>query len=458
MPTSEEIANAKRRRKEELKAQFFNAPLACNRYKVIGIIGEGAYGVVCSAVDTTTGSKVAVKRILKTFDNYPMATRILRELKFLRLLSPHENIIQVKDVLLPGDLKRFNDTFVVQKLMPADLSRAMRSTVVLRPEHIKYFMFQLLRGINFMHTANVLHRDLKPNNILINSRCELRICDFGLARATFENGPDTMFWTDYVATRWYRAPELLMNYLNKYSTAIDMWSVGCIFAEMLGNGTILFPGKNSRHQFEMIIDVLGPVPMETIEKMNNPQAKRVLAPFMNGFHQARRPLHMLFRHADPLAVRLLSRMLTFDPDTRISAIDALNSQYFSEYLHLGYGAQASPLPAKEFAFESRTLTPEQMREEFIREILQYHPDATEEVLRSWSSGREYIVPSPAERFSQQLDELQSDRNGRLQSQTLQERVLEHITEDRPATTSGGFASHRQHVTMTESELERINRR
>lgn len=458
MPTSEEIAVAKRRRKEELKSQFFNAPLASNRYKVLSIIGEGAYGVVCSAVDTTTGHKVAVKRILKTFDTHPMATRILRELKFLRLLSRHENIIEVKDVLLPGDLNRFNDTFVVQKLMPADLSRALRSAVVCRPEHIKYFMFQLLRGINFMHTANVLHRDLKPNNILINSRCELRICDFGLARATFENGPDTMFWTDYVATRWYRAPELLMDYLNKYSTAIDMWSVGCIFAEMLGNGSVLFPGKNSRHQFEMIIDVIGPPPMETIEKMESPQARRVLAPYTNGYHQARKPLHMQFRHADPLGVRLLSRMLTFDPDTRISALDALNSPYFSEYRHLGLGARASPLPAREFAFESRRLTPEQMREEFIKEILQYHPEASADVLRSWSSGREYVVSSPAERFSQQMEELQSDRNGRLQSQTLQERVLGHITEERPETTSGGFASHRQHVTMTESELERFNRR
>lgn len=456
MPTPDEIAKAKRKRREEIKEQFFNAPLASNRYRVTKLIGEGAYGIVCAAVDTTNGQQVAVKRILKCLDTHPMATRILRELKFLRLLSKHENIIQVKDVLLPGQLHKFNDTFVVFELMPTDLSRVLRSNTHLKPEHVKYFMFQLLRGINFMHTARVFHRDLKPNNILINGQCELRICDFGLARATFENGPDTLFWTDYVATRWYRAPELIMDYLTKYSTAIDMWSIGCIFAEILGNGSVLFKGKNSRHQFELITDVIGPPPAEAIEKLNSPQARRALAPFQNT-HKARRPLSLLFCHADPLAVDVLSRMLTFDPDERISALDALNHSYFSEYRHLGLGARASPLPAMEFAFESQTLSPDQMREEFLKEILHYHQDSSSDVLRSWSSGREYVVNSPAERFGMQMNQLQSQHNGILQSQTLQEQVLQQITED-PHRTGAGYATHRHHVTMTESELAQYTRR
>lgn len=455
MPTADELATAKRRRREEIKAQFFDAPLASNRYKVTKLIGEGAYGIVCAAEDTTTGRKVAVKRILKCLDTHPMATRILRELKFLRLLSNHENIIQVKDVLLPGELQKFNDTFVVFELMPTDLSHLLRSSTVLKPEHVKYFMFQLLRGINFMHTARVFHRDLKPNNILINEKCELRICDFGLARATFENGPDTLFWTDYVATRWYRAPELIMDYMTKYSTAIDMWSVGCVFAEILSNGSVLFPGKNSRQQFELIIDVIGRPPPEAIEKLDSPQARRTLAPFLN-MHKPRRPLSSLFRHADPLAVDILSRMLTFDPDERISALDALNHPYFSEYRHLGLGACASPLPAEEFMFEGQRLTPDQMREEFLKEILQYHPEMTTDVLRSWSSGREYVVESAAERFGMQMNGLQTQGNGHLQSQTLQERVLGHITGDR--SISAGYATHRHHATMTESELGQYTRR
>lgn len=459
MPTADEIAVEKRRRKEEIKAQFFNAPLASNRYEVINLIGEGAYGIVCAAVDRTTRQKVAIKRILKVLNTHPMATRILRELKFLRLLSKHENIIQVKDVILPGQLRKFNDTFVVFELMPTDLSRLLRSNNdILRMEHVKYFLFQLLRGIHFMHTARVFHRDLKPNNILINSACELRICDFGLARATFENGPDTLFWTDYVATRWYRAPELIMDYLTKYSTAIDIWSVGCIFAEMLGGGTVLFPGKNSRHQFELITDVIGPPPPEAIDKLDNPQARRALAPFQNG-HRPRRPLNVLFEHADPMAVDVLSRMLAFDPDQRISALEALNHPYFSEYRHLGLGARASPLPAEEFVFESSTLSPDQMREEFLKEILHYHPAQSTDVLRSWSSGREYVVESASERIGMHMDDLQSQNNVRLASQTLQERVFEHVTEDRSRTSNAAsYARHRHHVTMTESELDQYNRR
>lgn len=443
MPTPEEMALAKQRRKAQIKSQFFNAPLARNRYKVTNLIGEGAYGIVCAAVDTANGKKVAVKRILKCLDTHPMATRILRELKFLRLLR-HENIIQVKDVLLPGELHKFNDTFVVFELMPTDLSRLLRSNTVLKPEHVKYFMFQLLRGINFMHSAKVFHRDLKPNNILINSKCELRICDFGLARAVFENGPETLFWTDYVATRWYRAPELILGCFTKYSTAIDMWSVGCIFAEILGNGTVLFPGKNSRHQFELITDVIGSPPPEAVEKLNQ-QAKRLLSAFQSG-QRATRPLSALFRHAEPAAVDVLSKMLAFDPDERISALDALKHPYFSEYRHLGLGARATPLPPDEFMFESQALKPIQMREEFLKEILQYHPELTTDVLRHWSSGRSVVTESPAERFEMQMDKLQSQGSSRLQHQTLQEHVLDYITEDR------GSSGYRHHVTMGESEL------
>lgn len=455
MPTPDELAIAKRRRKEELKSHFFKAELASNRYNCVHIIGEGAYGVVCSAEDRTNGSKVAVKRIYNCLDSHPMATRILRELKFLRMLSKHENIIQVRDVLLPGRLDKFNDTFVVFELMPTDLARLLRSNTLLKPEHVKYFMFQLLRGLNFMHTARVFHRDLKPTNILINGRCELRICDFGLARAAFENGPDTLFWTDYVATRWYRAPELIMEDFTKYSTAIDIWSVGCIFAEMLGNGKVLFPGKNSKNQFELITDVIGPPPAEAIEKLRNPQARRVLSQIQNA-HTPRRPLEQLFGHADRLAVDVLRRMLAFDPDERISALDALNHVYFSEYRHLGLGAEAQPLPAGEFEFERAKMSPDEMREEFLREIVHYHPEVSAEVLGQLSSGQGYCVQSAADVFGRRMEDIQQQRGGNLQSQTLQEKVLEHITDDRVSQT--GYGSHRHHVTMSESELGHYNRR
>lgn len=115
-------------------------------------------------------------------------------------------------------------------------------------------------------TAKVFHRDLKPKNILANSDCKLKVCDFGLARPSFNDMPTTIFWTDYVATRWYRAPELCGSFFAKYSPAIDIWSIGCIFAEIL-QGKPLFPGRNVVHQLELITDLLGTPAAEVIDKV-----------------------------------------------------------------------------------------------------------------------------------------------------------------------------------------------
>lgn len=127
----------------------------------------------------------------------------------------------------------------------------------LSPDHHQFFLYQLLRGLKFVHSAKVFHRDLKPKNILANSDCKLKICDFGLARPALDPNPyHTIYWTDYVATRWYRAPELCGSFFARYSPAIDIWSVGCIFAEIL-LGKPLFPGRNVVQQLELITDLLG---------------------------------------------------------------------------------------------------------------------------------------------------------------------------------------------------------
>jgi serine/threonine protein kinase len=114
---------------------------------------------------------------------------------------------------------------------------------------LQYFLYQILRGLKYIHSANVLHRDLKPSNLLLNANCDLKIADFGLARITSE----TDFMTEYVVTRWYRAPELLLNSPD-YTAAIDMWSVGCIFMELM-NRKPLFPGKDHVHQLRLLTEV-----------------------------------------------------------------------------------------------------------------------------------------------------------------------------------------------------------
>lgn len=452
----EDAATARKRRKEAIRAQFFSAPLAANRYRAERVIGEGAYGVVVCARDSVTGERVAVKRIAKCLNNTPFATRILRELKFLRLLSRHENIVSTRDVLLPGELDRFNDAFVVFELMPTDLEHVMHPQQhVLRPDHIKYFMWQLLRGVHFMHASRVLHRDLKPNNILINAKCELRICDLGLARADFVDGPDTLFWTDYVATRWYRAPELVIEGSAHYSTAIDIWSCGCIFAEMLSGGKVLFPGKNALNQIELITDVFGALPANPFANMMNPYAKRKLQRFQNASLVPRRPLAQLFAHIDPSALDVLTRMLALDPDQRISALDALNHPYFIDYRRLGLGQIATPLPAAEFEFERLQLNTAQMRHEFLKEILHYHPDVDMKRLMQIGIGRAVANESAVDSFGRQLRNIRAGGE-RLQSQTLQERVLGLISDSDPRRAAAYAAASRQTVTMSEAEMGHFN--
>ncbi|KAF3611328.1 hypothetical protein DY000_02050173 [Brassica cretica] len=228
-----------------LETEFFTEYGEASRYQIQEVIGKGSYGVVASAIDTHTGEKVAIKKINDVFEHVSDATRILREIKLLRLLR-HPDIVEIKHVMLPPSRREFRDIYVVFELMESDLHQVIKANDDLTPEHYQFFLYQLLRGLKFIHTANVFHRDLKPKNILANSDCKLKICDFGLARVSFNDAPSAIFWTDYVATRWYRAPELCGSFFSKYTPAIDIWSIGCIFAEML-TGKPLFPGKNVRY-------------------------------------------------------------------------------------------------------------------------------------------------------------------------------------------------------------------
>lgn len=439
----------RRVRRENLLREFFTPAVRSQRYIVEKVIGEGAYGVVVAAQDNKLGQKVAVKRIKCVLDSSGMATRILRELKFLRFLHTHENIISVTDVLIPGHRDKFNDVFVVFELMPTDLGRLLRSKTILTSQHIKFFMFQLLRGVNFLHSARVFHRDLNPNNILVNSDCQLRVCDFGLARAAFQRGDDNVFWTDYVATRWYRAPELILAHSTKYSTAIDMWSVGCIFAEMLGRGKPLFPGENAHHQFSLILNITGKPSSEVIDRIGDPR----LAEFMNKLPSApTASLSTIYRDADLGAIHLLERLLAFDPDERITASEALTLPYFDDFRSLGLGITTQPLDEREFAFERTRLTAQEMRIEFLKEILAYHPDAKDELFGNGHDterqGR-YLVPSQAEQFRLDMDHKRA--HSKSKNRTLSTDIFAEINpEDQPTGNPMDYKSS----TMGEAELSK----
>ncbi|XP_059636593.1 mitogen-activated protein kinase homolog NTF3-like [Cornus florida] len=333
------------------------------KYVPIRAIGRGAYGVVCSSHNRETNEKVAIKKIHNAFENCIDALRTLREMKLLRHLH-HENIIGLKDVMMPNDRRRFKDVYLVYELMDTDFHQIIKSSQLLSNEHSQYFLFQLLRGLKYLHSANILHRDLKPGNLLINANCDLKICDFGLARAsTMEKDK---FMTEYVVTRWYRAPEILLC-CDNYGTSIDVWSVGCIFAELLGRKP-LFPGTECLNQLTLIVNILGTQSEEDLEFIDSTKARNFITkmPYTSGT-----PFVHLFPKAHPLAIDLLEKMLVFNPEKRISVNEALQHPYMNAL----YDPGSEPTAQVPIDLDvDEDLKEETIREMMLMEMLHYHPE------------------------------------------------------------------------------------
>ncbi|KAL7593893.1 hypothetical protein Lser_V15G33735 [Lactuca serriola] len=344
-----------------------------SRYKLEKVIGKGSSGVVYSAYDTDIGEKVAIKKINNIFEHVSVAVNILREIKLLRLLS-HPDIVEIKNILLPPSKIEFQDIYVVFELMESDLHEAIKENSDLTPEHHQIFLYQILRGLKYIHSANVLHRDLKPKNILTNANCQLKICDFGLSRVAFSDQPSATLWTDYVEARWYRAPELRGSFLSKYTSAIDIWSIGCIFAEILTRKP-LFPGKSIVHHLDLMTDLLGTPSPDTISQIKNEEARRYLS---NMKKKIPIPFSQMFPNADPLGLRLLERMLAFEPKDRPTAEEALSDPYLKNIANVEMEPSAKPISKLEFEFERRKITKVEIRELIYREILEYHPNMLKE--------------------------------------------------------------------------------
>ncbi|KAJ4749376.1 Mitogen-activated protein kinase [Rhynchospora pubera] len=390
------------RKKSSPEREFFSGYTDTNRYRIQEVVGKGSYGVVCSATDTQTGEKVAIKKIRDIFEHTSDAARILREIKLLRMLK-HPDIVEIKHIMLPPSKKDFKDIYVVFELMDTDLHQVIKANDDLTREHYQFFLYQMLRALKYIHTANVYHRDLKPKNILANANCKLKICDFGLARVAFNDTPTTVFWTDYVATRWYRAPELCGSFFSKYSPAIDIWSIGCIFAEIL-TGKPLFPGKNVVHQLDLITDLLGSPSNETVSKVRNEKARRYLSSMRK---KTPVPFSQKFPKADPLALKLLERLLAFDPKDRPTAEEALADPYFKGLAKVEREPSCRPISKMEFEFERRKVTKNDLRELIFREVLEYHP----QLLKDYTNGTErtsFLYPSAVDQFRRQFANLEEN--------------------------------------------------
>lgn len=226
------------------------------RYSFNRVIGSGAYGVVISANDTALNTRVAIKMVPKAFQDEIDAKRILREIKLLKHLK-HENIVGICDMMPPmmRYVDDFKDVYIVSELMETDLYRIIYSKQSLSLDHVQYFIYQVLRAIKYIHSANVLHRDLKPSNLLVNSNCDLKVCDFGLARGVLDrdqmrDSTKKPLLTEYVVTRWYRAPEIMLA-CHEYDKPVDVWSIGCILAELLARKPF-FPGEDYIDQVSVV--------------------------------------------------------------------------------------------------------------------------------------------------------------------------------------------------------------
>ncbi|KAF5397387.1 Mitogen-activated protein kinase, partial [Paragonimus heterotremus] len=282
-----------------------------------------------SAYDSVLGHEVAIKKLARPFQNVTHAKRAYRELVLMRLVN-HKNIISLLNAFSPQEtLEDFQDVYLVMELMDANLGQVIHMD--LDHERMSYLLYQVLCGVKHLHAAGIIHRDLKPSNIAVRDDCTLKILDFGLARTT----GNSFTMTPYVVTRYYRAPEVILGM--GYSANVDIWSVGCIFAEMILE-RILFPGKDYVDQWTKITEELGTPGPEFMSRLEPSVRKYVMyrprndpRPFVDLFPDKYfpppSPVHETL-NADN-ARDLLRRMLVIDPLERMSVDEALVHPYIN---------------------------------------------------------------------------------------------------------------------------------
>jgi len=198
-------------------------------------VGKGAYGVVWKVVEKSTRKVIGLKKNFDCYQCVSDAQRTYREVIYLKAMRNHENIVHLHEVYCAENGR---DLYLTFDYMPSDLHVVIRSNILLEV-HMQYITYQILKALKYIHSAGLIHRDMKPSNILIDSSCHVKLCDFGLSRSKEES--EGKHLTDYVATRWYRPPEVLLCSTH-YTDAIDIWAVACILGEMLRLQPLL-PGK-----------------------------------------------------------------------------------------------------------------------------------------------------------------------------------------------------------------------
>lgn len=278
-------------------------------------LGEGTYGVVFKAKENGTDRIVAIKKTILDGDEEGVPATTIREVALLKELSNHRNIVQLLHVS-----KEKQDIYLVFEFLENDLAKYMKKVQgPLDPPLVKSFLYQILLGINFCHMHRVLHRDLKPQNLLIDDSGLLKIADFGLSRAV---SVSLQPYTQGVVSLWWRAPEILLG-VQTYTAAVDIWSIGAIFAEM-ANKRPLLPGDSEFNQLIKTFELFG-TPNEQVWPGVSAllRSYRVQLPQYNS-----KILRTQVPSLDADGLQLLTQMMLYDPSRRISAKDALRHHYF----------------------------------------------------------------------------------------------------------------------------------
>uniref|UniRef100_A0A8C4I2F2 mitogen-activated protein kinase n=1 Tax=Dicentrarchus labrax TaxID=13489 RepID=A0A8C4I2F2_DICLA len=328
--------------RQEVNRTVWEVP---ERYRDLKQVGTGAYGTVCSAWDRRAGAQVAIKKLHRPFQSKLFAKRAYRELRLLKHMR-HENVIGLLDVFTAEiSLDRLRDFYLVMPFMGTDLSKLMKLER-LTEDRVQFLVYQMLKGLKYIHSAGIIHRDLKPGNLAINPDCELKILDFGLARQADAE------MTGYVVTRWYRAPEVILNWMH-YTQTVDIWSAGCIMAEML-LGKPLFKGNDRiLNCGQQIMKITGTPAADFIVKLQSQDVSHT--PALDSHDK------------DTLNAK---SMLLLDPEQRVSASEALDLPFFSEYRDADEETEALPYDQ---TMDNTDLPLDQWKRHTFTEILTFRP-------------------------------------------------------------------------------------
>ncbi|KAH9581990.1 Protein kinase domain [Trypanosoma melophagium] len=335
-------------------------PHILRKYEIQAQLGQGAYGIVWRASDRRTHQVVALKKIYDAFQNATDAQRTFREIMFLQALK-HPNIIKLLHVHRATNDK---DIYLVFEYMETDLHVVIRANI-LEDIHKQFIIYQLLKTMKYLHSAELLHRDMKPSNLLVNSDCSMKVADFGLARSILSLEKEQVarpVLTDYIMTRWYRPPEILLG-STRYTKGVDMWAVGCILAELI-LGRPIFPGRTTMKQLELIISVLGEPTAEDIAATNSQFAEAMLRDIRRSQVTT---FAELLPKASPDALDLVEKLMRFNPNARLTAEQALEHPYVAAF-HKAQDEPVAPGPITISLPDDTRFTMQEYRERLYQEI------------------------------------------------------------------------------------------